>query len=44
MIPAAKPLIGDVQNTPAGGSKKLSPATKPHLAQATGVNNKSTIA
>jgi hypothetical protein len=42
--PTAKPLIGDVQNTPAGGSKKLSPATKPTLAQASGVNNKSTIA
>jgi hypothetical protein len=28
------------QNAPATGSKKLSPATKPHLAQATGVNTK----
>ena len=28
------------QNTPASGSKKLSPATKPHLAQAAGVNTK----
>lgn len=28
------------QNAPASGSKKLSPATKPHLAQATGVNTK----
>jgi hypothetical protein len=28
------------QNAPASGSKKLSPATKPHLAQAAGVNTK----
>jgi hypothetical protein len=28
------------QNTPASGSKKLSPATKPVTAQATGVNTK----
>ena len=39
--PTAKDLIGKVQNTPAQGSVKLSPATKPHLAQATGVNTKS---
>jgi hypothetical protein len=39
--PTAKELIGKVQNTPAQGSVKLSPATKPHLAQATGVNTKS---
>jgi hypothetical protein len=39
------PSVGSIsnekfQNTPASGSKKLSPATKPHLAQATGVNTK----
>jgi hypothetical protein len=39
--PTAKDMIGKVQNTPAQGSVKLSPATKPHLAQATGVNTKS---
>jgi hypothetical protein len=36
-----KDLIGRVQNTPAQSSVKQSPATKPHLAQASGVNNKS---
>jgi hypothetical protein len=39
--PTAKDLIGKVQNTPAQGSVKLSPATKPHLAQASSVNTKS---
>lgn len=39
--PTTKDLIGKVQNTPAQGSVKLSPATKPHLAQASGVNTKS---
>jgi hypothetical protein len=39
--PTAKELIGKVQNTPAQGSVKQSPAPKPHLAQATGVNTKS---
>lgn len=39
--PAAKDLIGKVQNTPAQSTVKQSPATKPHLAQATGVNTKS---
>ena len=39
--PTAKDLIGKVQNTPAQGSVKQTPATKPHLAQATGVNTKS---
>ena len=39
--PTAKDMIGKVQNTPAQSSVKLSPATKPHLAQATGVNTKS---
>lgn len=38
---ATKDLIGKVQNTPAQSTVKLSPATKPHLAQATGVNTKS---
>jgi hypothetical protein len=39
------PTVGSIsnekfQNAPASGSKKLSPATKPHLAQAAGVNTK----
>jgi hypothetical protein len=38
-----KDLISDVQNAPARSSVKLSPATKPHLAQATGVNTKSPV-
>jgi hypothetical protein len=38
--PKAGELIGKVQNTPASGDKKMTPATKPHLAQATGVNTK----
>ena len=37
--PKAGELIGKVQNS-VGGDKKLSPATKPHLAQATDVNTK----
>jgi hypothetical protein len=37
--PKAGELIGKVQNS-VGGDKKLSPATKPHLAQASGVNTK----
>jgi len=40
---STKDLIGKVQNTPAQSTIKQSPATKPHLAQATGVNNKSVI-
>ena len=40
----SKDLIGKVGNTPAQGSQKPSPATKPHLAQATGVNTKSPVA
>ena len=38
-----KDLIGKVGNTPAQSTQKLTPATKPHLAQATGVNNKSPL-
>ena len=38
--PTTKDLIGKVQNTPAQGTVKQAPATKPHLAQATGVNTK----
>ena len=38
--PSTKDLIGKVQNTPAQNSVKQEPATKPHLAQATGVNTK----
>jgi hypothetical protein len=36
-----KDLIGRVQNTPAQSTVKQSPAPKPHLAQASGVNTKS---
>ena len=40
--PTAKDIIsGEVQNAPAKSTVKQSPATKPHLAQATGVNTKS---
>ena len=39
--PTTKDLIGKVQNTPAQSTVKQAPATKPHLAQATGVNTKS---
>ena len=42
--PTAKDLISDVQNAPAKSTVKQSPATKPHLAQATGVNTKSPVA
>ena len=38
--PSTKDLIGKVQNTPAQNTVKQEPATKPHLAQATGVNTK----
>ena len=38
--PGTKDLIGDVQNTPAKGTVKLAPATKPTLSQAAGVNTK----
>jgi hypothetical protein len=42
--PTTKPLIGDVQNSPAKSTVKQNPATKPHLAQGTGVNTKSPVA
>ena len=42
--PTAKEAIGRVGNTPAQSTQKPTPATKPHLAQATGVNNKSPLA
>ena len=43
--PGTKELIGKVGNSPAQSTgQKLSPATKPHLAQATGVNTKSPLA
>ena len=38
-----KDLIGKVGNSPAQSTQKPTPATKPHLAQATGVNTKSVI-
>ena len=39
--PGTKELIGKVGNSPAGTTQDPKPATKPHLAQATGVNTKS---
>ena len=39
--PTAKDMISDVQNAPAKSTVKQGPATKPHLAQDTGVNTKS---
>lgn len=39
-----KDLIGDFQNKAGGSMKGQKPATKPHLAQATGVNTKSPVA
>lgn len=38
-----KELIGRVGNTPAQGTQKPTPATKPTLGQASGVNNKSIV-
>lgn len=38
-----KDLIGKVGNTPAQGTQKPTPATKPSLGQAGGVNNKSIV-
>ena len=38
-----KDLIGRVGNSPAQGTQKPSPATKPSLGQAAGVNNKSIV-
>jgi len=39
--PGTKELIGKVGNSPAGTTQEPKPATKPHLAQASGVNTKS---
>jgi hypothetical protein len=41
--PQAKDIMSKVQNTPAQSSVKMDAATKPHLAQATGVNTKSPL-
>jgi hypothetical protein len=41
--PTAKEAIGRVGNTPAQSTQKPTPATKPHMAQATGVNTKSPL-
>jgi hypothetical protein len=41
--PTAKDLVGKVGNSPAQGTQSPKPATKPHLAQATGVNTKSPL-
>ena len=41
--PTTKELIGKVGNSPAQGTQDLKPATKPHLGQASGVNNKSPL-
>jgi hypothetical protein len=40
---SSKELIGKVGNSPAGATQNLKPATKPHLAQATGVNTTSPV-
>jgi hypothetical protein len=40
---STKDLIGDFQNKAGTSMKGQTPATKPHLSQATGVNNKSII-
>jgi hypothetical protein len=39
--PGTKELIGKVGNSPAQSTQKPTPAPKPHLAQAAGVNTKS---
>jgi len=41
--PTAKDMIGRVGNSPVQGTQKPTPAVKPHLAQATGVNTKSPL-
>ncbi len=41
--PTAKDAIGKVGNTPAQSTQEPRPATKPHLAQASGVNTKSPL-
>jgi hypothetical protein len=41
--PTTKDLIGKVGNSPAQGTQDPKPATKPHLAQASGVNTKSPL-
>jgi hypothetical protein len=41
--PTTKDLIGDFQNKAGASMKDQKPATKPHLAQATGVNTKSPL-
>jgi hypothetical protein len=41
---STKDLIGKVGNTPAQGTQKPSPATKPTTGQAGGVNTKSPVA
>jgi hypothetical protein len=41
--PTTKDLITDFQNKAGAGMKDQKPATKPHLAQATGVNTKSPL-
>ena len=41
--PGTKDLISDFQNKAGAGMKDLTPATKPHLAEATGVNTKSPL-
>ena len=40
---STKDLIGDFQNKAGASMKDQKPATKPHLAQATGVNTKSPL-
>ena len=40
---STKELIGKVGNTPSQSTQNPTPATKPHLAQASGVNTKSVV-
>jgi hypothetical protein len=41
--PGTKELVGKVGNTPAQSTQKPTPATKPNLSQATGVNTRSVV-
>ena len=41
--PSTKELVGKVGNTPAQSTQKPTPATKPNLSQATGVNTRSVV-
>lgn len=43
LAPGTKELVGKVGNTPAQSTQKPTPATKPTLSQAAGVNTKSVV-